>query len=138
MVFKSVEICRSLYLVESYSVGVDCLEAVCELRLTYLGFCSTGVCQFLTQGAVCWSLMGRSLLIRDRKLVSNDISVGRVAVFFGGRKLKSVFSKNGIKSGPLLGSVCFSNFFGVRLYTTPLFVAPLLRVSVRLVQRLVY
>ncbi|KAK2356762.1 hypothetical protein QL285_094089 [Trifolium repens] len=36
-VFKSVEICRSLYLDEPYCVGVDCLEAVCELRLIYLG-----------------------------------------------------------------------------------------------------
>jgi hypothetical protein len=36
MVFKSVEICKSLYLVEPYCVGVDCLEAVCKLRLIYI------------------------------------------------------------------------------------------------------
>ncbi|MCI36222.1 hypothetical protein A2U01_0057444, partial [Trifolium medium] len=31
----------SLYLVDLYSVGVDCLEADCELRLICLGFHST-------------------------------------------------------------------------------------------------
>jgi hypothetical protein len=37
----------------------------------------------LTQGAVFWILMGRSLLLRDRELVSSDISTGQDVVFSG-------------------------------------------------------
>jgi hypothetical protein len=40
--------------------------------------------QFLAHGAAFWIPMGRSLLIRDRKLVSSGASSGRVVVFFGG------------------------------------------------------
>jgi hypothetical protein len=44
LVPKSVEICRSRYLLfESYRVGVDGLELVCKLRLFCLGSCSTGL-----------------------------------------------------------------------------------------------
>ncbi|MCI60141.1 hypothetical protein A2U01_0081396, partial [Trifolium medium] len=46
--------------------------------------------------------MGRSLLIRDRKLASSGISMGRVVVFSGGLEVEESLSKNGIRSGPLL------------------------------------
>ncbi|MCI53302.1 hypothetical protein A2U01_0074548, partial [Trifolium medium] len=41
--------------------------------------------------------MGRSLLIRDRKLVSSGISMGQVDVFSGGLKAVEFISKNGIR-----------------------------------------
>jgi hypothetical protein len=66
----------SLYLIEFDCIGVECLEVVCKLRFIYLGSRSTGVLQLLIQGAVFWTLMGRSLLIRDWELVSSDISSG--------------------------------------------------------------
>jgi hypothetical protein len=69
-----------LYLVDLYHIGVDCLEAVNRLKLICLSFYSTGVHQFLIQGAVFAIFMGRSLLIRDWKLVSNEISMGRELV----------------------------------------------------------
>jgi hypothetical protein len=74
----------SLYLVESYRVGVDCLKAVSELRLICLGSGSTGAYQLLTQVAVFWIMMGQSLFIRDGQLVPSDISMSQVAVFSGG------------------------------------------------------
>jgi hypothetical protein len=69
--------------------------------------------------------MGRLLLIRDLELESSDISMGRVdgLWWFGGGRGGS--SKNGIRSQPLLGYVCFLFFIGV----------PPSPVSARLAQR---
>ncbi|MCI68547.1 hypothetical protein A2U01_0089808, partial [Trifolium medium] len=47
--------------------------------------------------------MGRSLLIRDWKLVSSDISMGQIDVLSGGLKADECPSKNEIRSEPLLG-----------------------------------
>ncbi|MCI13198.1 hypothetical protein A2U01_0034314, partial [Trifolium medium] len=41
------------------------------------------------------------------KLVFSDISMGRVAVFSGGLEADACLSKNGIRIGSPLGSVCF-------------------------------
>ncbi|PNX97412.1 hypothetical protein L195_g020641, partial [Trifolium pratense] len=70
---------------------------VSELRLICPGSHST-ICpnNFLTQGAISWILMGRSLLIQDR----DD-------VFSGGLEAGECLSKNDIRSIPLLGGVCF-------------------------------
>ncbi|MCI88095.1 hypothetical protein A2U01_0109381, partial [Trifolium medium] len=46
--------------------------------------------------------MGRTLLIRVRKLESSGISMGLVGVFFGGLKAEEDVSKNGIRSGTLI------------------------------------
>ncbi|MCI81666.1 hypothetical protein A2U01_0102940, partial [Trifolium medium] len=51
--------------------------------------------------------MGRSLLFRDRKLVSSDISMGQVDVFSGGLEADERLSKNEIRSKPLSDGVCF-------------------------------
>jgi hypothetical protein len=77
--------------------------------------------------------MGRSLLIRDRELVSSGVLMGRVDVVFGSLIADERLSKNGIRSGPLLGGVCFGMSLVFRIYTAPLFVAPLSPVSIRLV-----
>ncbi|MCI74968.1 hypothetical protein A2U01_0096234, partial [Trifolium medium] len=53
------------------------------------------------------------------------------AVFSGGLEAKECLSKNEIRSGYLLGGVCFGIFIGVPLiYDVFVFVAPLLRVEV--------
>ncbi|MCI60673.1 hypothetical protein A2U01_0081929, partial [Trifolium medium] len=57
----------------------------------------------------------RSLLIRDRELVSSDISMGRVAVLSGGLGAEECLSKNEIRNRPLLGGVCFGIFIGIPL-----------------------
>jgi hypothetical protein len=49
------------------------------------------------------NLMGRSLLIRDRKLVSSNCFMGRVDVVFSGLEAERRLSKNGIRSGSLSG-----------------------------------
>ncbi|MCI79504.1 hypothetical protein A2U01_0100775, partial [Trifolium medium] len=46
--------------------------------------------------------MGRSLLIRDRELVSSGFSMGPVDVFSGGLEAEECLSKNEIRYGPLL------------------------------------
>jgi hypothetical protein len=43
MVSESNEICRSLYMVDLYRAGINCLEAVYVLRLVCLGSHSTVV-----------------------------------------------------------------------------------------------
>jgi hypothetical protein len=58
--------------------------------------------------------MGRSLLIRDRELVSSGVFMGRVDVFSCGLEAECL-SENGIRSEPLLGGFCFSIFIGVPL-----------------------
>jgi hypothetical protein len=78
MISKFVEICRSLYLIDLYLVGIDCLEAVYVLRLICVDSHSTAALQLWTQGIVFWILVDRSLLIRDRKSVSSGISMGRI------------------------------------------------------------
>jgi hypothetical protein len=62
------------------------LEVVCELRLICLGSCYTGAHKLLTRGAVFLIMMSRSVIIRDRKLVSSVISMGRVAFLSCGLK----------------------------------------------------
>jgi hypothetical protein len=80
--------------------------------------------------------MGRSLMIRDRELVSSDIFMGRV-VFSDNLKTMECLSKNGIRSRPLLGGVCFGIFIGVpRIYGAFVYVTSLLRVSVVLCEYL--
>jgi hypothetical protein len=49
-----------------------------------VGSLSTGVHQLSTYGAAFWILMGRVILIRVRKLVSNGVSTGWVGVLSGG------------------------------------------------------
>jgi hypothetical protein len=79
--------------------------------------------------------MGRALLIQVRELVSSGVLLGWVDVFSGGLEAEGCISNNGIRSGPLLGSVCFGISLVFRIYTTPLFCSPCLPVFVRLVQR---
>jgi hypothetical protein len=83
------------------------LEEDCEPRLIYLGFLSTVVQHILAHGAAFWILIGRSLLIRDRELVSNDIFLGRVGVFSDGLGAVECLSKYVIRSRHLLGGVSF-------------------------------
>jgi hypothetical protein len=59
--------------------------------------------------------MDRSLLIRDRELVFSGVFLGRVDVFSNALKVVECLFKNGIRSRPLLGGVCFSIFNGVPL-----------------------
>ncbi|MCI14954.1 hypothetical protein A2U01_0036089, partial [Trifolium medium] len=54
--------------------------------------------------------MSRSLLIRDWELVSSDIFMGWVNVFSDGLEAEECLSKNEIRSGTLLGGVCFDIF----------------------------
>jgi hypothetical protein len=109
-----------LYLIDLYRGGVDCLEAVYELRLICLGSLSTGAPPtFDSRSYFFW--IGRSLLIRDRALVSPGISMGRICVFFDGLEAVECFSVNEIRSRPLLVGVCFGISFGFHLYTTHLF-----------------
>jgi ATP-dependent Zn protease len=42
--------------------------------------------------------MGRSLLIRDQKLVFSCVFIGRLDVFFGGLKAEECLFKNEIRS----------------------------------------
>jgi hypothetical protein len=44
--------------------------------------------------------MGRSFFIRDRELVSSDVFMGQIDVFFGSVEVGECHSKNEIKSGP--------------------------------------
>ncbi|PNX86825.1 hypothetical protein L195_g042907, partial [Trifolium pratense] len=83
--------------VDLFRIGVDCLEVVSKLRLICLGSRSTVVHQLFTHEAVFWILMGRSLLIRDRELVSSDIFMSQVDVFSGGLKTEECHSKNEIR-----------------------------------------
>jgi hypothetical protein len=95
---KSVEICR--FLVSSWSlphIGVVCLEKLYNLRFICLVSHSTGAPYFLTQETVIWILMGRTLLIRVRELVSSDIFLGRIEVSLVVWKLKSVFLRMRLK-----------------------------------------
>jgi hypothetical protein len=79
MISKSVEICRFfLYSVGLFRVGVDCLKVNCELELICLGLHSTVTHQVLACRAVFWTLMDRSLLIRERELEASGIFMGRV------------------------------------------------------------
>jgi hypothetical protein len=76
------------------NLGVDCLEVVWQSTSRdlygYVLFLPVSH-QLLTQGAAFWILIGWSLLIRDRELVSSDISMGQVGVFSGGLEAGSVF-----------------------------------------------
>jgi hypothetical protein len=84
-IFKSVEICRILFesLKASKSVEI-CRGIVFWLNSTasvlMVGSFPTGVHQLLTHGAAFWILMGRTLLIRVRKLVFSGVSTGWVDV----------------------------------------------------------
>ncbi|MCI01121.1 hypothetical protein A2U01_0022145, partial [Trifolium medium] len=97
----------SLYLVDLYRVGVDYLEAVCKLRLICL----------------------------DRELVSSGISMGWIDVFSGGLVAKECLSENKIRSGPLRWCLFWFFHWCSAYIRRVCVVAPLLRVSVRLVQR---
>jgi hypothetical protein len=65
--------------------------------------------------------MGRSLLIRDRELVSSGISMGWICVICGGLKADECLSKNEIRNRPLLGGVGFGFSLMFHLYTASLF-----------------
>jgi hypothetical protein len=98
LVPKCVEISRSLCIRLAYYTSVLAVfRANCELRLICLGFHTLLLHQFLACIAASWISMGRSLLIRDRKLESNGIFVGQVNVFFGGLEAEGSPSKNGIR-----------------------------------------
>jgi hypothetical protein len=88
-VFKSVEICRTLF--ESLMVFkfVEiCRFLVSDWTLPHWRWLwvslYTGVHQLSTEEASFWILMGPALLIRVRQLVSSGISAGWVGVFSGG------------------------------------------------------
>ncbi|MCH84967.1 hypothetical protein A2U01_0005805 [Trifolium medium] len=67
VVVRFVEIYRfHVYLVDLYCVSVDCLEELCELRHVVPS----------TFGSRSCILIGRSLLIRDRELVSSGVFMG--------------------------------------------------------------
>ncbi|MCH80590.1 hypothetical protein A2U01_0001360, partial [Trifolium medium] len=51
----------------------------------------------LPYGVVSWIQMGRSLLIRDRELVSSGNFIGRVGVFSGALKAEGCLSDYGIR-----------------------------------------
>jgi hypothetical protein len=106
MVSKSVEICRifCIWLTSPVSVltvfsrvafgvwlSLAGVKAVCELRLICLCFHSTIAPSTFALRSCFWILMGRSLLLWDRELVSNDYFMGRVDVFSGFWKLRGVF-----------------------------------------------
>jgi hypothetical protein len=71
-------------------------------------------CRSLPHAAVYWILMGRPLLLRDRKLVSNDNSLGRVVVFSGGSNWKylfrCLFSVFCLCTAPLICCYFFTDF----------------------------
>jgi hypothetical protein len=67
-----------LYLVGPFRVDVDCLEANCELRHICLGFHSIVSPPIFGLWSCFWTLMGRSILIRDWELESIDIFMGRI------------------------------------------------------------
>jgi hypothetical protein len=54
-------------------------------------------------------------LIRDRKLVSSGVLMGRLHVFSGGLEAGECLSKNEIRSKSLLCGVCFDFFIGILL-----------------------
>jgi hypothetical protein len=124
-VFKSVEICRTLYEsplvskfveicrfpVSSGPLLCQCwlyyLKEDCKLRLIYLGLLFIVVHQLLAREATFWILIGRSLLILDWKLAFSGIFLGLVGIFFGGLEYVKCLSKNEIRSRHLLGDVSF-------------------------------
>jgi hypothetical protein len=69
----------------------------------------------LAQRAAFWIMMGRTLSIRARKLVSSGVSTGWICVFSGGQITEECLSKNEVRSRSLLCGVCFSIFIGVPL-----------------------
>jgi hypothetical protein len=75
----------------------------------------------LAQRAAFWIMMGRTLLIRVRKLVSSGVSTGWICVFSSGQITEECLSKNDIRSRLILGGVCFSIFMGVPLIYDALF-----------------
>jgi hypothetical protein len=90
----------------------------------------------LAHEGVFWILMGRPLLIRDRELASREIFLGWVGVFSCSLEADEYLSKNGIRVGPLLGSVCFGIFHWCSAYIRHLgLVVSLLLIFVRLVRR---
>jgi hypothetical protein len=50
--------------------------------------------------------------------------MGQIDVFAGRMEADECLSKNGIRGGPLLGSLCFGIFIGVPLFVVPLFCSP--------------
>jgi hypothetical protein len=84
----------------------------CELQLICLSSLFTGACPtdfWLKE--LFMNSDSRPLLIRDRKLVSSDISLSRVGVFSGGLEADECFSKNKIRSVPLLIMWCLFWYF---------------------------
>jgi hypothetical protein len=84
MVSKSVEICRSLCVwlnsIALFWLFGGGLQAETHMpRLSFFRWSST-----FDQWVIFWILMGRLILIRDRELDSNGISLGWIVVFFGG------------------------------------------------------
>jgi hypothetical protein len=53
--------------------------------------------QLLAYGVAFWILMGRSLMIRDRELVSSGVFIGRVDDSLLVWKLRSVFLRMGLE-----------------------------------------
>jgi hypothetical protein len=105
-------------------------------RLICLSFHSTVVHQLLAHEGVFWILMGRSLLIRDRELESREIFLSWVGEFSCSLEADECLSKNGIRVGPLLGSVCLGTFHWCSAYIRNFcLVVSLLPIFVRLVRR---
>jgi hypothetical protein len=67
-----------------WNLQVFCIWLYSTASVLTAIYLSTNVHQLPTQGVAFWILMGRSLLIRVRKLVSSDVSTSWVGVLFGG------------------------------------------------------
>jgi hypothetical protein len=92
--------------------------------------------QLLAYGVAFWILMGRSLLIRDRELVSSCVFLGWVDDSLLVWKLRSVFLRMGLEVH-FYQVILFWYFHRRSAYIRRLcIVAPFLPVSIRLVRRL--
>jgi hypothetical protein len=138
-----VQICWDLqvfaYLVDLFCIGVDCLEVVCELRLICLGSRSTGDHHFWLKELFLDSDEPITFYSRSKVIVWWHFYGSGCCILRWSGSCRVSSSKIEIRSRPLLGGVWFGLFIGVLLiYGAFVFVACLLRVSARLVQRLDY
>jgi hypothetical protein len=124
-VYIGVQICWDLqvfvYLVDFYRIDRCWLFGGGLPPETYMPDFSFYRCPInLTHGAAFWILIGRTLLIRVRGLVSSSVFMGRIDVFFGGLKADECLSKNEIRIRPLLGGYVMVFSLVFNLYTTHL------------------
>jgi hypothetical protein len=140
MVSNSVEICRSLYIWSNLIASVlTVLEVVCELRLICLGSRSTGDHHFWLKELFLDSDEPITFYSRSEVIVWWHFYGSGCCILRWSGSCRVSSSKIEIRSRPLLGGVWFGLFIGVLLiYGAFVFVACLLRVSARLVQRLDY